>query len=145
MSARRRSGGLLLGIASAFLALAPGGEDGCDGASACAASPPARPGWVQVEGGEEGWHAESRFGLSWESSSQAGQPVLATHYRALDAEGHVVVYEKRVDAVTHTAHVVVPNVPGVYTFEVWWEGEGGQQGLPARAALRFDEVRPGAV
>ncbi|HWB68524.1 MAG TPA: hypothetical protein VG518_00960 [Solirubrobacterales bacterium] len=143
MRAKRR--GWLLALASALAAAAPGADKGCGGGSACAAGPPRAPGWVQVEGGEESWHSESRFGLSWESAAQAGQTVLATHYRVLDATGAVAVAEKRIDPVTHVANTVLPGGPGTYTFQVWWEGEGGLQGLPATAQLRFDNARPGGV
>jgi hypothetical protein len=102
---------------------------------------------LRVDGGEETWHAEPGFGLSWRNPPQAGSPeIAAVHYRLLDPAGQVALPETRIDwAATSIDWLRVPDTPAAYTVEVWLENSLGAKGTPATARLRFDDVRPGHV
>jgi hypothetical protein len=103
---------------------------------------------LQIEGGEDHWHAENVFFLYWERQPVANQgfPVAAVHFRVRDAAGTVVVRETRLpgDRI-QIQNIDVPPVPGTYTADVWLEGPGGEPGPTVSAALRFDNTRPGAA
>ncbi len=103
---------------------------------------------LQVREGEANWHAGNFFSLNWERPPVAGQgfPVEAVHFRALDAAGAVVVREERLPGErVQIQNLEVPWVPGIYTAEVWLEGPHGELGPTVRAALRFDNARPGTT
>ncbi len=119
-----------LGVAIACLAL---------GATSAAAAP-APPSDIGVEGGEESWHATRGFRLRWSFPSG----VAATHYLVRNPEGWVVG-ERRLPWATDAAEMQVPDVPGIYLAEVWFEDSHGVQGPAAVAKLRFDDARPAAV
>jgi hypothetical protein len=98
---------------------------------------------LQVEGGEASWHASNLFNLDW--TQVPGPPLLpnAVLYRVFDSEGHLVRGPVRntedrdlIDALE------VPEVPGVYTVEVWLEDSEGRAGPASRATLRFDNTVP---
>jgi hypothetical protein len=98
---------------------------------------------LHVAGGEERWRADPRFTLYWKLPPG---PVTAVHYRLLDPSGQVAIGETTLDwRVTSVERLKVPPVPGVYTAEVWLEADGGTQGPPVEARLRFDDVAPGFV
>jgi hypothetical protein len=132
---------------AALLALlvAPGAAGGAQ----CGSDPAARltPCGLEVVGGGEAWRPENVFGLRWRNPpDEGGPPLVAVHYRALDAASRVVLAERTIDGPAQTIErLPVPLVPGVYTAEVWLEDAGGGLGAPATALLRFDDARPGAV
>jgi hypothetical protein len=108
-------------------------------ATAVAAPPP--PAELEVQGGEDAWHAAQTFRLRWQDP--AG--VAAVHYRVRDPLGAVVVGERRLGWAASELDVQVPDVAGAYLAEVWLEDAGGAQGAAAEARLRFDDSRPGSV
>jgi len=108
-------------------------------ATAVAAPPP--PADLEVQGGEDSWHADRSFRLRWRNP--AG--VAAVRYRVRDPLGGVAVATQRLAWAATEADVRVPAVPGAYTAEVWLEDYAGAQGAPAAAKLRFDDARPGAT
>lgn len=110
-------------------------------------SPPLQPESLQVAGGSDRWHPDNSFDVSWINPPQgAGAPIASAHYRLLDSSGNPVTEEVRSSSsISSLAGLQVPNVPGVYTLEVWLEDEAGNVGPPARTALRFDNQRPGDV
>jgi hypothetical protein len=98
-----------------------------------------------VRGGEEAWHPVNRFRLDWQNP-EAGDLATAVRYRVHDAEGQIVVAETRIDWPTdRLAELYVPNLPGVYTAEVWLEDALGAEGAPAAAKLRYDNGQPGSA
>jgi hypothetical protein len=100
---------------------------------------------LQVEGGEDNWHAENAFALSWDQVP--GPPVYprAVLYRLFDSEGDLVAGPVRnTQTVLAIDPLEVPPVPGVYTVEAWLEDSEGQAGPPAYATLRFDDAVPAA-
>jgi hypothetical protein len=104
-----------------------------------------RPCEFEVVGGEETWRSDSLFNLSWRNPPQGdAPPVIAVHYRVLDASRQVM-REKSVDRAAETLEVFVPTVPGIYTVEVRLEDAAGNLGPAATASLRFDNSRPGLV
>jgi len=112
------------------------------------AGPPAagaafQPLGLNVDGGEESWHAKRTFILRW---SNPPQPVAAVHYRVLDPAGQVAIDKTTLDwAATALQHLSVPPTPGAYTAEVWLEDADGREGTPVAVTLRFDNVSPGRV
>jgi len=115
----------------------------CAFPAAAAASEPLRIENLQVEGGEESWHASNGFRLDW--TQVPGPPVLprAVLYRLFDSEGHLVEGPVRDTEFGRMIDVLeVPPVPGIYTIEVWLEDEQGRAGPPSRAARRFDDTAP---
>jgi hypothetical protein len=114
-------------------------------ASMAAAAGPSPPADIRVGGGEETWHPENRFRLDWTNPDPGtGTPIAAVHYRVLDPLGGVAVGETRIGwAAELIDNLRVPYAPGAYTAEVWLEDAAGNQGAPAAARLRFDNVRPG--
>jgi len=106
-----------------------------------------RPIGLRVSEGDS-WHADNDFRLDWERPpvAEQGFAVTAIDYRVRDASGATVVPEIRLpwDA-TVIEHIHVPPRPAAYTADVRLEGPEGGHGPWESAALRFDDVRPGAA
>lgn len=102
---------------------------------------------LEVEGGEDAWHADRRFHVFWDNPGQeGGSPLAATHYRVRDPAGTVISPgATRTPWAEDRADVEVSPAPGVYIFEVWHENAAGDQGAIATAKLRHDSARPGDV
>ena len=99
---------------------------------------------LKVDGGEETWHTDNSFGLSWENP--AAPRVAAAHYRIRDAAGAIVTGDTRIAGEVFWIHRLrSPFQPGEYTAEVWLEDAAGNQGAPATARLRFDDTRPPSI
>lgn len=97
---------------------------------------------LQVDGGEDNWHADRMFALSW--SNPPG--VAAVHYRLLAPGGGVLINDATLPwAANAIEHLSVPAAPGAYTAEIWLEDADGAQGPVVSAKLRFDDARPGAI
>ena len=97
---------------------------------------------LQVGGGEDNWHSNRMFALSW--SNPPG--VAAVHYRLLGPGGGTLLGDTTLPwAATGIDHLSVPPPPGAYTAEVWLEDANGAQGPSVSAKLRFDDARPGPV
>jgi hypothetical protein len=100
---------------------------------------------LQVEGGEESWHADNAFTLTWDQAPDPPAYPRAVLYRLYDSEGDLVEGPVRnTQTVLAIEPLQVPPVPGVYTAEVWLEEADGHMGLPAYATLRFDDAAPAA-
>jgi hypothetical protein len=111
-------------------------------AGSALASPP-RPAELRVAGGADAWHASNAFSLSWTAPAAAEPALAATLYRVRDPQG-TAIEEGRLGWVADgVGALLVPRVPGVYSAEVWFEDAAGEEGPPATAPLRFDDVRPG--
>lgn len=95
-------------------------------------------------GGEEAWRPDNVFSLRWRNPPpDGGPPVVAVHYRALDAALRVAAVEQTMSgAAERIDHLQVPPAAGVYTAEVWLEDAAGKLGAPATAQLRFDATAP---
>lgn len=136
---RRRScshGVGLLALALAFLAA-------CFLPSVATAAQSLRMNNLQVEGGEDNWHAENAFALTWDQVP--GPPVYprAVLYRLYDSEGNLVAGPVRNTQTVLTINPLeVPPIPDAYTVEAWLEDSEGQAGPPAHATLRFDDAAP---
>jgi hypothetical protein len=102
---------------------------------------------LKVTGGEDSWHADRWFYISWDNPGQdGGSPLVATHFRVRNPAGTVISPgETRTRWVEDHADVEVSPTPGVYTFEAWNENATGDQGAISTAKLRYDPVRPGDV
>ena len=99
---------------------------------------------LEVYGGEETWHTDNSFHLSW--GNPPSPRVAAVHYRVRDAEGAVVVGDTRIAGEASWINRLRPPYrPGEYTAEVWLEDAAGNQGAPAAARLRFDDARPPSI
>jgi hypothetical protein len=97
---------------------------------------------LQVGGGEDNWHSNRMFALSW--SNPPG--VAAVHYRLLSPGGGILLGDTTLPwAATGVDHLSVPAGPGAYTAEVWLEDAAGAQGPAVSAKLRFDDARPSPV
>jgi hypothetical protein len=97
---------------------------------------------LQVGGGEDNWHSNRMFALSW--SNPPG--VAAVHYRLLSPGDGILIGDTTLPwAATSVEHLSVPPAPGAYTAEVWLEDTNGAQGPAVSAKLRFDDVRPGTI
>lgn len=105
-----------------------------------AATPPAAPVNLRVNGGEETWHAENNLRLDWEETAPG--TVAAVRYRVRDQSGSAVL-ESRLPADPFRIDNIRLPRPGIYRAEVWLEGATGEQGSAAAANFRFDDVRPG--
>jgi hypothetical protein len=107
---------------------------------------PPRPADFQVVGGANAWHADNSFGVKWVNPpAEAGQSLVATHYRLRDLDGDVL-NESRIDWLSDgIAALTVPKVPGIYGVEVWLEDAAGNEGPAASEQLRFDDVRPSSI
>jgi len=98
---------------------------------------------LQVEGGEESWHSDNAFALSWDQVPAPPTYPQAVLYRLYDSEGNLVAGPVRnTQAVLAIDLLEVPPTPGAYTVEAWLEDEEGRWGPPAYATLRFDDVPP---
>jgi hypothetical protein len=105
---------------------------------------------LRVYEGEETWHASNGFSLSWtnpeDPSSPFVSPVAAVHYLVRDRFGAVVVDDTRIPGSRDWIDpLTVPDVPDLYTAEVWLEDALGFQGTAATAKLLFDDGRPAPV
>ncbi|MGB7589106.1 MAG: hypothetical protein WBM00_10405 [Solirubrobacterales bacterium] len=108
--------------------------------------PPPPPAALEVEYGEETWHAENRFRLTWENPAPGdGSPIVAVHYLVRNGLGAIAVAERRIGWPSTVIDGLRVPGPGAYTAEVWLEDGAGNQGSPATAWLRFDDTRPGGV
>jgi hypothetical protein len=97
---------------------------------------------LQVGGGEDNWHSNRMFALSWNNPPG----VAAVHYRLLNPGGGVLIGDTTLPwAATSIEHLSVPAAPGTYSGEVWLEGTDGAQGPASSAKLRFDDAPPGTV
>jgi hypothetical protein len=119
-------------------------------ALACLATPAAAnpPGLtdLRVAGGGDTWHsADDDFELNWTSPQAASPPLVATRYRIRDPHGAVVREAQTSWLSDGIAGLTVPDVPGIYSAEVWLEDAVGGQGPAATAQLRFDDTRPAAI
>lgn len=98
---------------------------------------------LQVEGGEESWHSNNAFTLTWDQVPPPPTYPQAVLYRLYDPEGALVAGPIRnTKTVLAIEPLEVPPDPGVYTVEAWLEDSEGQAGPPAYATLRFDDVAP---
>lgn len=97
---------------------------------------------MNIDGGEENWHAEPSFAVRW--SNPPG--VAAIHYRLLDPSGQASLAEARIGwPATAIQQLTVPQIPGAYVAEVWLEDADGNEGAPVTARLRFDDSPPASV
>ncbi len=112
------------------------------GAAGDAWARPQAPIDLKVEGGEETWHSENRFHLSWHNPDTGfGLPIVTAAYLIRDRSG-VAIHEARLGwAADRIANLRIPGPPGAYTAEVWLEDMIGG-GARATAALRYDDTRP---
>jgi hypothetical protein len=110
-------------------------------ASRAQALPP--PEHLRVRGGQEAWHPEPLFELTWDIPPSVYGEVVAVHLRLRTLAG-TTLSESRLAGPVESGRLQ-PAWPGEYTAEVWLESSGGAQGPPAAAMLRFDESRPGPV
>jgi len=100
---------------------------------------------LQVEGGEESWHSDNAFALTWDQVPAPPAYPRAVLYRLYDSEGNLVAGPVRnTRAVVAIDRLEVPPTPGAYTVEAWLESADGREGPPAYATLRFDDVAPAA-
>jgi hypothetical protein len=98
---------------------------------------------LQVEGGEESWHADHAFAVSWDLASQPPPYLRAVIYRLYDSAGNLVAGPVRnTRAVLAIDPLEVPPVSDVYRVEIRLEDEEERVGPPAYATLRFDDVAP---
>lgn len=102
-----------------------------------------RPADLRVVGGDE-WHAATWFRLAWGEPPTRAPALVATNYRVHDPQG-AVIREGQANDVADGLTFTVPEIPGSYDAEVWFEDAVGAQGPAATASLRFDNVRPAAV
>lgn len=110
-------------------------------AAAAAATPPP-PGNLEVQGGEDAWHADRSFRLRWRNPPG----VAAVRYLVRDSLGSIAAPPQRLGwAATEVDSVEVPNLPGTYVAKVWLEDSAGEQGPAAEAKLHFDDARPAPV
>jgi hypothetical protein len=97
---------------------------------------------LRVDGGEDNWHPQQMFALSW--SNPPG--VAAVHYRLLDPGGDVLIGDTTLPwAANAIEHLSVLPAPGAYTAEIRLEDGGGAVGAATTVKLRFDDAHPGAI
>jgi len=100
---------------------------------------------LQVEGGEESWHSNNAFSLTWDQVPAPPTYPRAVLYRLYDSEGNLVAGPVRnTKTVLAIDPLEVPPTPGAYTVEAWLEDADGRPGPPAYATLRFDDAAPAA-
>ncbi|HEX6229658.1 MAG TPA: hypothetical protein VFZ41_09400 [Solirubrobacterales bacterium] len=115
---------------------------GSAGGAADAAAAPPPPVGLEVEGGEGTWHTNNVFRLDWTNPSSE-PPVAAVIYRIGDEQGAPVGEVGRIDWPARSLpELTVPGPPGSYTIAVSLEDSIGEEGPPATASLRYDNVRP---
>jgi hypothetical protein len=112
-------------------------------AAPSAASPP-QPTGLQVVGGDA-WHASNSFSLSWTDPPSGDPAPAATLFRVRDPLGATIREGRLAWVADGIGPLIVPDVPGTYSVEVWFEDAAGGQGPAATAQLRFDNTRPAAV
>lgn len=103
---------------------------------------------LRVMGGEDTWHDDNNFLITWTAPPIPASelPIAATLYRIRDADGNVVVGERRVlRKLPPLNHVHVPPAPGSYTADIWLEAADGSFGPQGNVTLRFDDARPSAA
>lgn len=111
-----------------------------------AAAAPLPPLDLRVDGGEESWHADTRFVLRWSNPPPSdGSPVAAVHHRLLGPGGDTLAEGEIGWAATSIQPLKVPAIPAAYRAEVWLEDASQNEGPPAVATLRFDNAAPGRV
>lgn len=115
--------------------------------NAKAVDPSLQPLDLRVDGGEEAWHAGPSFAVRWENPQRGeGHAVVNVHYRLLKPSGEPALAKTSTGwASTAIEHLRVLAAPGAYTAEVWLEDADGEEGPPATAKLRFDDMRPGDI
>ena len=108
---------------------------------------------LSVAGGENLWHTENEFRLTWNPVPTAELATVdSVDYRIRDRSGNVLGPTIRSGgAGQELRQVHIPAaaglgtaVPGRYAVEVWFEGDGSE-GTHASAALLFDDIRPASV
>jgi hypothetical protein len=95
---------------------------------------------LRAYGIAEAWRTQRGYTLAWDNRSEGDPPIVAIHYRVRNA-AQAVTKERRIDWAPALKDTL-PEVPGVYTAEVWFENAIGKEGPPASAQLRFDDMRP---
>jgi hypothetical protein len=145
MRPRRALAAVTLILTMPVLGQVAGSGDPMARASVPIGEAPRPPEFLQVDGGEDNWHPDNGFRLDWKNpTASLGPTIVAVDYRVLNAAKAVVVPDTRiVGPPTTISPLRVPDVPGIYTAEVWLENAFGKAGVPAAAKLRFDDVRPG--
>lgn len=110
-----------------------------------AAANPPRPADLHPIGGEESWRASTGFELAWSPPPPAEPALVATRYLLRDPQGAEIESRRLGRVIDGVGDLVVPDVPGLYSVEVWFEDAAGGQGPRATAQLRYDDVRPGSI
>ena len=82
---------------------------------------------------------------SWTNPPPSGSPRAATHYRVRDPQGAAIGEGQLSRLSDGIGGLTVPKVPGIYSAEVWFEDNAGEQGPAATAPLRFDDIRPAPI
>lgn len=99
---------------------------------------------LQVAGGEEEWHVDDIFQLTWTRPPSAEEdPIAMVGYRVRDPAGEVVVPITRLPGDRTAIDIRVPPLPGTYMADVWLEGADQERGPVRGVALRYDHARPG--
>jgi hypothetical protein len=135
------SGGRSTLRALALVVIAAAGLLGSSSAAATDGDPRI-PKNLVVIGGEDVWHADPYFRLSWDPPTGANG--VSPHVRSLvrDESGNFVVRPADIPSPEdHGGWIHVPPIPGRYTAEVWLE-DGTGPGTHATATLLFDNARP---
>jgi hypothetical protein len=113
--------------------------------SSSAGATPSPPAELEVQDGEDTWHADRAFRLRWVNPA-AAPSVAAVRYLVRDPLGAIAVSERRLGwPATELVGLQVPALPGAYTAEIRLEDTAGGIGAAATAKLRFDDTRPGAA
>lgn len=115
----------------------------CGVPTARAAPPP--PIGLGVVGGTGTWHADNYFSLVWSDPAAGDPPLTRTYYRVRNPSGTIIVEDSLRRVSGGIGPLFVPEVPGVYSAEVWFEDAGGGRGPAALVPLHFDDSRPGTV
>jgi hypothetical protein len=112
-------------------------------AATATASPPLPTG-LQVVGGDT-WHADNHFSLVWTAPAPTVPALSTTGYRVRNPQGTPIAEDRLRGVEDGIGALFVPNTPGTYSAEVWFEDTTGAQGPAATASLRFDDVRPAPI
>lgn len=137
--------GLRLTLAAAVLVASLALQEWRAGAAVAPAD--FHPTYLGIWGIKETWYSNNDFDVGWtnptDPSNRYVSPVAAVHYRVLNQAGAVVIGERRVAGSRNEINpLTVPDIPGVYTVEVWLEDATGFEGAAATAKLPFDDARP---